>query len=156
MAPLGISDWLSLAQTAGIVGSLVLTLYFATRQVRAMTLDVESRVLNELDEKRFRISELMVDQPDLISVVSGPAAGSRPEHVVAYMVAVVSAHAFHMRERAILSDNEWIGWREWIRNDFAQGTVGRDWVALKLGQWFDPSFRAFIDTEILSPAPGAG
>ncbi|HZY69388.1 MAG TPA: hypothetical protein VFF67_00210 [Thermoplasmata archaeon] len=120
-----------------------------------MTVDVESRVLNELDEKRFRISELMVEKPEMIRVVAGPTAGSRPEHVVAYMVAVVCAHAFHMRQRAIISDNEWIGWREWIRNDFAQGTVGRDWVDLKLGQWFDPSFRAFIDNEILSATPRA-
>jgi hypothetical protein len=149
MGTLGFSDWLTLAQTAGIIGSLILTLYFAKRQVRAMTVDVESRVLNDLDEKRYRISELLLEKPDLISVVAGPMSGSRPEHVIAYMVAMVSAHAYHMRERKIISDNEWIGWRQWIRNDFAQGTVGRDWVELDLGQWFDPSFREFIDKEML-------
>jgi hypothetical protein len=156
MATLGLTDWLTLAQTAGIVASLVLTLYFARRQVQAMTLDVESRVLNDLDEKRYRISELLLEKPDLISVVTGPASGSRPEHVVAYMVALVSAHAYHMRERKLIADNEWVGWREWIRNDFAQGTVGRDWVQLGLGQWFDPSFREFIDKEILTPTEKEG
>jgi hypothetical protein len=156
MGNIGFGDWLSLGQTLGIVASLVLTLYFARRQVQAMTQDIESRVLNDLDEKRYRISELLIEKPGLISVVAGPASGSQPEHVVAYMVALVSAHAYHMRERKLIGDNEWIGWREWIRNDFAQGTVGREWVKLNLGQWFDPSFREFIDREILASAGSKG
>jgi hypothetical protein len=154
MGNLGLGDWLSLAQTAGIVASLVLTLYFARRQVQAMTQDIESRVLNDLDEKRYRISELLIEKPSLISVVAGPGSGSRPEHVISYMVALASAHAYHMRERKLIGDNEWVGWREWIRNDFAQGTVGRDWVELKLGQWFDPSFREWIDRDVLGSAKG--
>jgi hypothetical protein len=92
----------------------------------------------------------MIEKPDLISVVAGPTSGSKPEHVIAYMVEMVSAHAYHMRERKIISDNEWLGWLQWIRNDFAQGTVRRDWVELKLGQWFDPRFRDFIDNEIIA------
>jgi len=150
MADLGFSDWLSLAQTIGIAGSLLLTLYFARRQIQAMSVDVETRVLNDLDEKRHQISQLLLEQPGLISVVAGPTSGSKPEHVLAYMVAMVSAHAYHMRERKIISDNEWTGWEQWIRNDFAQGTVGKDWVELNLGQWFDPSFRDFIDKEMLA------
>ena len=156
MANLGFADWLTLGQTVGIIGSLILTLYFARRQVRAMSVDLESRVLNDLDEKRYRISELMLEKPGLISVVAGPTSGSRPEHVVAYMVAMVCAHAHHMRERKIISDNEWLGWEQWIRNDFTQGTVGRDWVELNLGQWFDPSFREFIDKEMLASTKGKG
>jgi hypothetical protein len=143
-----------LAQTAGIVASLVPTLYVARRQVQAMTQDIESRVLNDLDEKRYRISELLIGKPSLISVVAGPGSGSRPEHVVAYMVALVSAHAYHMRERKLIADNGWIGWREWIRNDFAQGTVERDSGELKLGEWFDPSFREWIGRDVLAPAGG--
>ena len=67
------------------------------------------------------------------------------------MVAMVSAQAYHMRERKINSDNEWIGWVDWIKNDFAQGTVRKDWIELNLGQWFDPKFRNFIDNEIIGP-----
>jgi hypothetical protein len=55
-----------------------------------------------------------------------------------------------MRERKIISDNEWIGWLQWMKNDFAQGTIRRDWVNLKMGQWFDPRFRDFIDNEIIA------
>ena len=38
---------------------------------------------------------------------------------MAYMVAWVSAHAYQLRERKLIADNDWVGWREWIRNDFA-------------------------------------
>jgi hypothetical protein len=149
MVGLGLADLLSLAQTAGIIGTMIMTLYFSKRQIQGLTVDVETRVLNDLDEKRYRISELLVEKPEFINVVAGPTSGSKPEHVVSYMVAMVSAHAYHMRERKIISDNEWLGWLEWIRNDFAQGTLRRDWTELKLGQWFDPRFRDFIDNEIM-------
>jgi hypothetical protein len=149
MVEFSLADLLTLAQTVGIIGTMILTLYFSKRQIQGITTDVETRVLNDLDEKRYRISELMLDNPELISVVAGPASGSKPEHVIAYMVAMVSAHAYHMRERKIISDNEWQGWLQWIRGDFAQGTVRRDWTELNLGQWFDPKFRDFIDKEII-------
>jgi hypothetical protein len=151
---LGFPDVLSLAQTIAIIATLLITLYFSRKQIRSMSLDVETRVLNDLDEKRYRISELMLDKPELINVVAGPASGSKPENVIAYMVAMISAHAYHMRERKIISDNEWLGWLQWIKNDFAQGTVRTDWIELNLGQWFDPSFRNFIDKEIIPQIKG--
>jgi hypothetical protein len=149
MAALGFADALSLAQTAGIIGTMLMTLYFSKKQIQGIKVDVETRVLNDLDEKRYRISELLLDNPEFIGVVADPASGSKPENVIAYMVAMVSAHAYHMRERKIISDNEWLGWLQWIRSDFAQGTLRRDWTELKLGQWFDPRFRDFIDNEII-------
>jgi hypothetical protein len=150
MVEFGLTDLLTLAQTVGIIGTMIMTLYFSKRQIQGITVDVETRVLNDLDEKRFRISELMIENPEMISVAAGPTSGTKPEHVIAYMVAMVCAHAFHMRERKIISDNEWIGWLQWMKNDFAQGTIRRDWIDLKMGQWFDPRFRDFIDKEIIA------
>lgn len=37
------------------------------------------------------------------------------------------AHAFHMRQRKILSDNEYEGWRQWIKTSFAQGETIDYW-----------------------------
>jgi hypothetical protein len=154
MVGFGLADLLTLAQTAGIIGTMLMTLYFSKRQIQGITVDVETRVLNDLDEKRYRISELLIEKPEMIGVVAGPSSGTKPEHVIAYMVAMVSAHAYHMRERKIISDNEWLGWLQWIRGDFAQGTIRRDWVELELGQWFDPKFRDFIDKEIITSING--
>jgi hypothetical protein len=42
---------LSIAQTIGIIGTLLLTLYFSKREVRGISVDIETKVLSDLDEK---------------------------------------------------------------------------------------------------------
>ena len=51
MVELGFSDMLSVAQTIGIVRTMVLTLYFSKSQTQKLSIDVESKVLIDLDEK---------------------------------------------------------------------------------------------------------
>jgi len=58
-----------------------------------------------------------------------------------------------MRERKILSDNEWAGWLQWIKNAFRYGTIGKYWKVYEMETWFDPSFQKFVNTEIIVPQP---
>ena len=53
------------------------------------------------------------------------------------------------RERKVLSDNEWAGWLQWIRNAFRFGTLMKDWKHLEMESWFDPGFKEFIDKDII-------
>jgi hypothetical protein len=46
---IGFSDMLSLAQTFGIVGTMVLTLYFS-RQIQSLSIDQETSVLNDFEK----------------------------------------------------------------------------------------------------------
>src|SRR5215510_15449415 len=48
VSALGFSDMLSIAQTVGIVGTMVLTLYFSKKQVRSLSIDTQTRGLNDL------------------------------------------------------------------------------------------------------------
>ena len=48
---IGFSDMLSIAQTIGIVGTMVLTLYFSKRQLQSLSIDTQTRGLNDLGEK---------------------------------------------------------------------------------------------------------
>jgi putative effector of murein hydrolase LrgA (UPF0299 family) len=41
------SDMLSMAQTIGIVGTMILTLYFSKRQIQILSIDQQTRVLND-------------------------------------------------------------------------------------------------------------
>jgi hypothetical protein len=50
MVELGFGDVLSLAQTIGIIDTMVLTLYFSKRQIQSMSIDQQTKVLNDLDE----------------------------------------------------------------------------------------------------------
>jgi hypothetical protein len=70
MVELGFSDMLSVAQTVGIVGTMVLTLYFLKRQIQSLPVDVESIVLNDLEEKSHRMGEMIIERPQLGKVIT--------------------------------------------------------------------------------------
>jgi hypothetical protein len=44
---IGFPDMLSMAQTIGIVGTMILTLYFSKRQIQNLSIDQQTRVLND-------------------------------------------------------------------------------------------------------------
>jgi hypothetical protein len=48
------------------------------------------------------------------------------------------AHVFHMRQRKILNDNEWVGWLRWMKSAFEQGTIRQIWEnQIEMEKWFD-------------------
>lgn len=65
MSELGLSEVLTIAQTIGIVGTMILTLYFSKRQIQSLSTDVETKVLNELGEKVHRMGEMIIERPEL-------------------------------------------------------------------------------------------
>jgi hypothetical protein len=109
MVDLELGDALSFAQTVGIIVTLVLTLYFSRKQIRTMAIDIETRVLNDLDEKQHRLIEMSVNSPQLIRTMWDVGSKIDPELPISYYVMYIGAHVYHMRQRKILSDNEWAG-----------------------------------------------
>ena len=146
---LGFSDVLSLAQTVAIIATLIITLYFSRKQFRSMSLDLETRVLNDLDEKLHGLIEISINSPNLIKMVYDTPTEVTDEIPYAYYVLFMCAHAYHMKERNILSDNEWAGWLQWIKMAFRQGKLPVYWKEKEIEKWFDPSFRNFVNNEIL-------
>lgn len=153
MADLGFGDWLSIAQTVGIAGTMLMTLYFSKRQIQGISTDVETRVLNDLDEKIHRMGELLIERPSLLKVIAKDRQEATEHGVFTYYILYICSHAYHMRQRKVLSDNEWAGWLAWIRNAFQYGTVRNDWKSMDIESWFDPSFREFIAKEIVPSLP---
>ena len=155
MVDLGLPDLLSLVQTCAIIVALLLTVYFSRRQMQAFKVDLETRVLNDLDEKFHSIGEVLIERPELVQTIYNSPQTQGKEVPFSYYVMFFCAHIYHMRERGILQDNEWTGWLQWMRNAFRFGDLGRAWTATQMGQWFDPAFRRFVDGELL-PHVGAG
>jgi hypothetical protein len=55
-----------------------------------------------------------------------------------------------MRQRKVVSDNEWTGWLRRMRTCFEQGKIREYWESdLELEKWFDPAFEDFINNEIV-------
>jgi hypothetical protein len=65
---IGFSDMLSLAQTVGIVGTMVLTLFFPKKQIQNLSIDQQTRVLNDLDEKVPTMAEIIIEKPTMQKV----------------------------------------------------------------------------------------
>ena len=48
---------------------MVLTLYFSKRQIQALSIDQETRVLNDLDEKFHNMAMLAMEDPSIARVI---------------------------------------------------------------------------------------
>jgi len=146
---IGISDTLSIAQTIGIIGTLLIALFFSRREIRELSVDTETKVLGDLDEKVHRLEEHLWERPELAIVVNNVRSLSR-EAVYAYDVLNVFSHAYDMHERKVLNDNEWFGWVQWMRTCFRLGTIKEHWKQIQQNQWYDPTFEDFINKQVIA------
>ncbi len=152
MVDFGFSEALSVTQTVAIIAALVLTLYISRRALNAQRLDLETRVLNDLDEKTHDFVEIFVEHPELIRVIHQGPESQTAETGLAYSIGFMCSHIFHMRQRHVLSDNEWYGWHQWMKNAFRYGTISTVWKDTQMGRWFDPAFVEFVEREINNAA----
>jgi hypothetical protein len=150
MSDFSFEDLLALVQTVAIIAALLITLYFSRRQMLALKVDLESRVLADINEQFHNIGQLFIERPELISAIHQSPYKVGPEIGFAYYVLYFCAHIFHMRQRGILADNEWTGWLQWMRNAFQQGTLASTWKEISMESWFDPAFAEFVRTDLLS------
>jgi hypothetical protein len=146
---IGISDTLSIAQTIGIIGTLLIALFFSRREIKELSVDTETKVLGDLDEKVHRLEEHLWERPELAIVVNNVRSLSR-EAVYAYDVLNVFSRAYDMHERKVLNDNEWFGWVQWMRTCFRLGTIKEHWKQIQQNQWYDPTFEDFINKQVIA------
>ena len=149
MVEFGFGDVLSLAQTFGIVGTLILTLYFSKRQIQSLSIDQQSRVLNDLDEKIHKTTELMLERPSLYRVMDrGLIASESEQYLLSYYILTIWSHAYAMRQRDVLNDSEWRTYTQWMRNCFRKGMMSESWNRIEEDRYLNPVFQNFINTEI--------
>ena len=145
---IGFTDALSLAQTIGIVGTMILTLYFSKKQIQSLSIDTQTRGLNDLGEKYLKIVERAMEDPSIQGVIDNEIKLSREEAYSFYILWICS-HAYAMRKRSVLDDNEWVGWLQWMRHIFRRGTIKETWKQIEPDRWFNPAFQDFVDKEIV-------
>jgi len=117
--------------------------------MQGSAVQLETTVLNDLDEKLHNMASIFLGSPQLVRVIYNAPADILAEQPFAYYVLFMCSHAYHMRQRKILSDNEWSGWLQWMKNAFRYGSILKRWREDQMETWFDPSFRTFINSEII-------
>jgi hypothetical protein len=150
MAELPVTELISLAEALGIIGTLFVIFFFSRKEMRNLSVDIETKVLNDLDEKIHGMAEMLVHRPELVKLLSKNQPNQTPELVFAYYILYMCSYAFHMRQRKVLSDNEWAGWLRWMKTAFDEGAILEYWEkSIEPEKGFDPAFQNFIDEDII-------
>ena len=153
MSELGLVEYFSMAEALGIIATMLIVLYFSMKQTQALSVDIETKVLNDLDLKMRGLAQMAIERPELIKILSNVQSDWSARIAFTYHILNTFAHVFHMRQRKVLSDNEWTGWLRWMKSAFEQGKIKEYWESnLEVEKWFDPAFEEFINKE-LTPAP---
>ena len=148
MAELSLEGLFGIGEAIGIMATLFVILYFSRKQMQSLSIDIQTKVLNDLDEKVHNMVEIIIEKPSLQNVIYKLEQPTE-ELSFAYYILFICSHAYWMRQRKILSDNEWTGWLQWMRNCFKYGTLGEQWNPIQSERWFHPDFQTFINKEIV-------
>ena len=139
-----------MGEAIGIIVTMFVVLYFSRKQMEALSVDIETKVLSDLDLRIREITRLMIDRPELTKVVSKVESNWSSDVAYSYHILFTFAHVLHMRKRKVLSDNEWTGWLRWMKSAFDQGTIKDIWKSkIEMEKWFDPAFQEFVDKELI-------
>jgi hypothetical protein len=150
MTEIGLAEYFGMGEAIGIIATLFVILYFSRRQMQTLSVDIETKVLNDLDERMHELTRMGIERPELIRVVSKVESHWSSEVAYAYHILFTFAHVFHMRKRKLLSDNEWTGWLRWMKSAFDQGMIKEIWKdKIEMEKWFDPAFQEFVDKELI-------
>jgi hypothetical protein len=68
MVEIGIAEYFSMGGALGIIGSLFIILYFSRKQMQTLSADIETKILNDMDERMGEITQIGVERPELIKV----------------------------------------------------------------------------------------
>ena len=149
MSELGLVEYFSMAEALGIIATMFIVLYFSRKQTQALSVDIETKVLNDLNEKMQGLTKTAIERPELIKVVSNVQMNWSAELGYTYDILNTFAFVFQMHQRKVLSDNEWRGLLRWMKSIFERGKIKEYWeINLELEKWFDPAFEEFINKEL--------
>jgi hypothetical protein len=150
MSELGLVEYFSMAEALGIIATMFIVLYFSRKQTQALSVDIETKVLNDLNEKMQALTKTAIERPELIKIISNVQMNWSAELGYAYDILNTFAFVFQMHQRKVLSDNEWTGWLRWMKSIFERGKIKEYWeINLEVERWFDPAFEEFINKELI-------
>jgi hypothetical protein len=153
MSEIGLVEYFGMGEAIGIIATLFVILYFSRKQMQSLSVDIETKILNDLDERMHEITHMGIERPQLIKVISKSESDWSPEVAYSFHIMYTFAHVFHMRQRNVLNDNEWIGWLRWMKSAFEEGSIREIWESyIEMEKWFDPAFQEFVDRELITTA----
>jgi len=153
MTDIGLAEYLGMGEAIGIIGTLFVIMYFSNKQIQSLSGDIETKIVNDLAQRMHALHQIAIERPQLIKVLSKADADS-PELAYMYDILFTFAHFFHMRQRKVLSDNEWTGWLRRLKSSFQQGEIMQIWQStIEMEKRFNPAFQRFVNKELIPRTP---
>lgn len=69
MVEVGIAEYFGIGEALGIIGTMFVVLYFSRKHMQRLTVDVQTKVLNDLDEKVRKMAEIIIEKPSMQKVI---------------------------------------------------------------------------------------
>lgn len=63
MTEIGLAEYFGMGEAIGIIATLFVILYFSRRQMQTLSVDIETKVLNDLDERMHEITYVGIKRP---------------------------------------------------------------------------------------------
>src|SRR5919197_2961292 len=102
MAELGLAEYFGIGETIGIITTLFVIFYYSRKQMKSLLVDLETKVLNDLDEKIHGMAEMLARNTELVKLLDKSEEVTSEKLVFAYYFLYMCAHAFHMRQRKVV------------------------------------------------------
>ena len=143
MSEIGLFELFEMGEAVGIIATFIVVLYYSRKDSQKLSIDIESKILNDLDDKMHNLSEITISNPELGEIFDKGAGSQSAKQACATYALNVFAHAYHMHQRGILKENEWNAWNRTIRSTFRKGTIGGYWRASEIETLLDPRLSKF-------------
>ena len=63
-------DFFVMGEAVGIVATLLVSFYYSRKQMQKLSLDIETKFLNDMDERMHELTRMGVERPELIRVIN--------------------------------------------------------------------------------------
>ena len=89
MVEVGIAEYFGMAEALGIIATMIVVLYFSRKQMQALSVDIETKILNDMDESLRGITHIGVQRPELLKVISNiPANYCTPRCIICLLYSI--------------------------------------------------------------------
>ena len=68
MVELALVDYFVMGEAVGIVATLLVSFYYSRKQMQKVSMDIESRILSDLDDKMHSLSEIAITRPEVAEI----------------------------------------------------------------------------------------
>ena len=83
VAELTLVDYFVMGEAVGIVATLFVAFYYSRKQMQKLSVDLETKILNDLDDKLHGIAELAFARPEVGEILDRESANMSPKESAA-------------------------------------------------------------------------